>query len=526
VSYINSVVQNVLADANNQLTAGEGSPLNLAANAVFAGTAASSLGVAGIQPNICSDQNMTVYVDQSNGIVAGFGTVTTNGTTTLAGSGTKFLRDLKVVDQIWVVGETVRVVAAIASDISLTVTAAFSTTAAGLAFTQYTWDITDTFNYYTRGGVGNSWTVQATAAYLRIRIKNVGAVTTTFIRLFTALCPVVDAVPRSLCDQGFFKTGIHEIVDDATGQAVGVSPAGELRTAGHVRLTGVYFGGDTVDTNFWLVAPTVGGTATQTAGAMTLNCGAGPAGGVLVTSQRVARYVGGAQNYFRGVIRVPAKVAGVNACVWRWGAFDATDGFFFTTDGTTLSVICRKASSDVNAVASGAFNGDAGQTYTLDGNAHIYEIYYENRACYFYIDNVLIHKFSAPLTTMVATLHLKIGLQVQNAAGADLNTLVVRSATINRMGSPITRPQWRYQAGALAATVLKFGPGTLHRLVLNKTTGTSVTLYDSVNTGAPANPICIVLPGGSPLFLEYGLDFYTGLMIVTVGSVDITVVYE
>lgn len=525
MSYWKRILQDVQADSNNVLSVGPGGGANLAANAIYAGTASSTLGVAGIQVNVTSDQNLTVFVDQSEGIITGVGTVTTNGTTTLAGSGTKFLRDLKVGDQIWVTGETVRVINAIASDVSLTVTSAFGTIAAGLSFTQYAWDVTDTFNFYANLG-GKSWTTQATSSFLRVRLQNKGLSTTTFIRLQVALCPVVEAVPRALSTEGNLKTEIYGIEDINTGSIVGINQMGELRVAEHVRLVGAYFGGDTVDGNFWLTTPAAGGTATQTLGAITLNTGVGPAGGVLVQSARVSRYVSGAPNYLRAVVRVPA-LAGAGACVKRWGAFDVNDGFLFSTDGTTLSLTCRKATSDANTVSSGSFNGNNGLSYQLDSNAHLYEIYYENRSAYFYIDGSYIHKFSAPSATLVATMHLRIGFEVQNAAlVTDLNTLVVRVASINRMGPALSRPAWRYQAGALAATVLKFGPGTLHRVAINKSTGTSITLYDSTNTGAPANPICIIDPTKAVGALEYGLDFYNGLILVAVGSVDCTVVYE
>jgi hypothetical protein len=60
------------------------------------------------------------------------GTVTTNGTTTLTGSGTNFTSVYRTGDSIYVDGETVRTVSAVASDTSLTVTAAFSTSVGSL----------------------------------------------------------------------------------------------------------------------------------------------------------------------------------------------------------------------------------------------------------------------------------------------------------------------------------------------------------------------------------------------------------
>ena len=63
------------------------------------------------------------------------GTVATNGTTTVTGTGTAFDTELKVGDYIVIAGETVRQVKAIASATSLTVSVACSTTASGKAVT-------------------------------------------------------------------------------------------------------------------------------------------------------------------------------------------------------------------------------------------------------------------------------------------------------------------------------------------------------------------------------------------------------
>lgn len=60
------------------------------------------------------------------------GVVATNGSTTLTGTGTNFLAVYHAGDSIYVDGETIRTIAAVASNTSLTVTSAFSTTASSL----------------------------------------------------------------------------------------------------------------------------------------------------------------------------------------------------------------------------------------------------------------------------------------------------------------------------------------------------------------------------------------------------------
>lgn len=75
-----------------------------------------------------------VYKDSSPTEI---GVVATTGTTTLTGTGT-FFTDYNVGDQILVDGETVRTIATIVSDTSLTVTLAFSNTASSKTFTRAT----------------------------------------------------------------------------------------------------------------------------------------------------------------------------------------------------------------------------------------------------------------------------------------------------------------------------------------------------------------------------------------------------
>lgn len=74
-------------------------------------------------------------VQQGSTTGAGVGRVATNGTTTLTGTGTVFLNTFKPGDTITVTGETVRTIQSIASNTSLVVTVAFSTTASSLAYT-------------------------------------------------------------------------------------------------------------------------------------------------------------------------------------------------------------------------------------------------------------------------------------------------------------------------------------------------------------------------------------------------------
>lgn len=70
------------------------------------------------------------------------------------------------------------------------------------------WDITDSWDVEPNQGC--SRTFQATASYFRVRVKNTGTATTTYLRLQTALCPCVEALPRTLSQRGNLKVSIQE----------------------------------------------------------------------------------------------------------------------------------------------------------------------------------------------------------------------------------------------------------------------------------------------------------------------------
>lgn len=242
MSYFANIQQTITPDTNNSSTT------NLASGASFVGTATNTLSSTGIQYSLKTDQNCTIYIDQADDIAAGVGTVTTNGTINVAGAGTKFLRDLRVGDQIWITGETVRVVASIISDISLTVTVACATTAGGLAFTQYYWDITDPFEYLASIN-NNGDTVYPIKSHVRARVTNNGASTTAYFRMAVVLVPIANPLPRSLSEHGYLKTAVGAI-EDGYGWSVENTPMGEMRVAAPYRLVGTQPDGSTIDTNF------------------------------------------------------------------------------------------------------------------------------------------------------------------------------------------------------------------------------------------------------------------------------------
>lgn len=462
-----SAIQSVYTDPRNS---DSGHELNAGNSYTFTGLYTSTLGVAAIQVTMFSNQNATVYVDQS-------------------------------MDHV-------------------------------------TWDLTDTYNYYT--AVGNfGITVQAVSNYYRVRVVSVA--TTTGFKINSCLCPIVDVVPRSLDPDGLFQTTVGKI----TGRMgrVRISPMGGLRVAESTRLAGSVFIGSTIDSNYWTVAAGVGaGAASQANGIMTLTTGTPTADGAqVVNSVRTARYVASLPNFYRGVVRAPAVTTGSAsyANTRRFGAYDVNDGYFFqlvqTNPATspTLSVVCRKATADT-AVASGSFNGDYGSTYTFGTNSTTVEIWWTNNTVWFFINDILLHKVTSSTTTAVATPSLKVGMETVNSGGnTAANTLELRACTISRLGQLTTQPTYKYQAGttAVGGVVCKIGAGNVHTMVVGGiAANAAATLYDglTVGTGTVIWASGAMVNNTNPFSIDFhGLPFYSGLILtVLTANANVLVTYE
>jgi hypothetical protein len=108
----------------------------------------------------------------------GFGLITTNGTTTIVGVGTKFTNVFKIGDTITVWGETARIIATITDDTHLTSTIAFSTSASSLHYTIVGSDI---FTVKGNGNVSIGVTSPTASLHLRAGTTAIGTAPLKFI---------------------------------------------------------------------------------------------------------------------------------------------------------------------------------------------------------------------------------------------------------------------------------------------------------------------------------------------------------
>jgi hypothetical protein len=386
------------------------------------------------------------------------------------------------------------------------------------------WDISDLYDYFV--GVGNfGITVQAINSYFRVRVQNVGTITTTSFRLQSALCPIVEALPRSLSESGNLKVAVQEMVDHY-GFEVENTPTDEMRVVIPYRLVGSSFTGSVVDGNYWIASSgSLSGSVVASGAQVILTTGSSTSGSSVLQSFRTARYVGGSSNKYRSVIRLPDT--GITGNTRRWGAFSSTDGAFFQLSGTTFSVVTRKTGVDA-PISSGSFNGHFGLSYPLDTNVKTWEIYWTNSKVFFAVGGDLVHTVIASTDTWSDSMNLPVRMENTSGSGINMN---VRVATIYRLGNEVSQPTSYYHAaGTTTGVNLKIGAGNLHSVVFGLCLANCVfTLADSVNAATP-----VIFTSGArtvntdPTAIDFkGLPFFTGLRLIVSGANGIaTFIYE
>jgi hypothetical protein len=447
-----NIKQNVITDILNSSSG------SLAASGSFVGTPVSTRGVAGIQVSLYTDQNCTIYVEQSP-----------DGTN---------------------------------------------------------WDISDVYSYYT-SKPNFGITIQAISSYYRVAVKNIGLATTTVFRLQTALCPIVESVPRSLTQDGNMRVAIEEF-RDLLGFETLNTPNGEMRVITPYRLVGSTFSGSILDTIYWTAGSGSGSIVLGGAQAI-LTTGSGISGETSLQSYRTARYIGGAPNRARMIIRFPDT--GTTNNIRRWGAFSRTDGAFFELNGTTPKVVTRKTGVDT-PITSGSFNGELGKSLVIPTNLSVqtYEIYWNNSKVYFAISGNLLHTISASATTWTDTLALPLRFENINTSGSAVVDMNVRNGVIYRLGNALSQPTSYYHSGQTSGSQLKIGAGNLHSVIFGAVSDNAViTLSDSLSTTTPTLfNTTVTTTSGNPLALDFkGLPFFTGLRLtVSAANANITLIYE
>lgn len=384
------------------------------------------------------------------------------------------------------------------------------------------WDVTDSYEYLP--AIGNfGVTVQAVNSYVRVRVTNTGADTTTHFRLQLAMCPIVEALPRSLSTDQRLKSESTLCGRENTSRHAWITTTNALSVTENTRIAGTNFDGAVKDTAFWTETVTGTGAVAQS-GEILLTTGTTANSTAKYKSVRSARWVVGSENRFLAAARF--LTAGTADNIRRIGMYDVNNGFFFQLDGTTFSVGSRKSTTDT-LVSSGSFNGNIGDSYVINTAYHKLEIEIMPVAAYFYIDGRLLHTISGHASDML-TLPITIENNNDNDSVAPVTFEVVATA-VARQGKLATSPSSKYQTGQTAGLILKYGAGTTHGLAISGVVNNSVIiLYD--NTAASGTVLWSTGTMGAqtqPFYIQLVAPFYIGLTLAITGAAsNVTVQYE
>ena len=326
-----------------------------------------------------------------------------------------------------------------------------------------------------------------------------------------------------------------QIYDQQTARRARVSPIGSVMTDQPTRLVGTQFG-PANDISFWALTNTgaASGAAVAT-GVCTLTSGTANNGFGNVASQKNGWFIFANPNFWRAPVRVSA--VSVALCTRRFGAMNQpanvyatpTDGFGFEISAAgVLSCNAWKGGAVSATVSSGSFNGDVA-SFTVDTNVHFYEIIYFVAGVWYFVDGILLHKFT-PTTAPLANIYsLKAAATCFNQpTGTTSGVMELWAMTIERFGKLSTAATF-INIKTAGTFILKITPGMLQRILINGTgnpAGTdTIILYD--NTTATGTTIATVYMGKTGVAaIDCDVPFQNGLVVVTNSTTDITIVFE
>jgi hypothetical protein len=327
------------------------------------------------------------------------------------------------------------------------------------------------------------------------------------------------------------------IENDQYGFHITSDPQGKLCVEMPIRLVGTSFGSVT-DPNFWTVAKSGTGAVADggvtTANWATLTSGTSNNGYGSITTVRKSWFIPANPIKLHAYARLTTLA--VTGTTRAWGAMSISgnppvpqDGFYFSVNASGTLSVNSANSGVVTSVASGSFNGQV-SSVTLDTNQHHYDIMFGAFGAYFFVDGVMIHNMAQTTSPLTSTFILPASAYAENSAsGTTSATLQLAMLGTERLGRHETMPTSAYFAATTTGTVLKYGAGQVHRLLVGAPgSSTTITIYDNTSASGTVLWSGTFPSGGSPipLFLEMEFPFYTGLTIVITTNVAVTIVYE
>jgi hypothetical protein len=365
-------------------------------------------------------------------------------------------------------------------------------------------------------------------AWFRIVFDNGSSAQTAF-HLETVVHTIATPPTQSLVSAKLGRTSLaiqsrDILYDYETDETAGIAPQiRDLQTVQRTSLIADNFRQSTgLDLQTWDTAVTGTGTATVANGRLEVRTGATANSTAEAHTEALGRFISGSHQVFRAGIKITDSGTANNKR--RWGAFDATSGYFYELDGTTLYAVSRRAATDTR-VASSAWSDITSFGNGTGGSAR-YEIIYFGNTAIFAVNGETHHRMSGEVGGLPRTngTNFPNRFECNNSGGSTSDvTLVITGTSQQRYGPDNTSPRYKRVTGT-TTTVLKSDSGRFHRMIVGKGAGT-VTIYD--NTAASGTVIANLELEQKGHYIEFMVDFYNGLTVsASDAGADITYIYD
>lgn len=281
------------------------------------------------------------------------------------------------------------------------------------------WDITDSWT--TVAAVGDSRTFQATGSYYRVIITNrsLTAASTSYIRCQTALCPIVEALPRALTSGGTLKTTLYDYKSGAKADCDGDSKL-QVNDGGSTILRNQFT--ETVDQSFWDLATTGAGSYSVST---SLNLATTTASGdsALINSKLLYEISTGLLARFSIDVSFDNTSAANSTRTWGMINVVRTDGVYFSLKNGSFYAATIKGgvetATDITAYkpAADTFNR--------------YEIQFSGFRAYWFINGVLVYSVDTSGSSPLQSANqLKAGALNINTGASTANSLKIFAMTL------------------------------------------------------------------------------------------------
>lgn len=248
------------------------------------------------------------------------------------------------------------------------------------------WDTAEQYNI--RAGEGSARPTNIHNEYFRIIVTNVGASTSTYLRLHTQIHSIGAILPHALTRGGNLRTTIVD--DQHDGKETQFSAFGLLKVANESILGDYRFDAASLPGLFDVTTTGTGGYTIEAGGTgAKLSTGASASSKIELQSKIVHAYKSGRGHMVK--ISIILGDSGVAGNIREWGLSTTTNGTFVRLNGTALEWVILS-----NSVETVIDSADWDVPVTLDGNGHIWYIQMEWLGVgdlFLYYDERIVHRY-------------------------------------------------------------------------------------------------------------------------------------